>query len=105
MIAGILMISLLNANGETQRAIACAAFCIVTSITMVRLVLESWQSALESSDETTIAARTRQTTATRIISRCEEIVFAFFIKNIVAIKTKDGKAIFSRILDSFLIRF
>ena len=33
------------------------------------------------------------------------IVFAFFIKNIVAIKTKDGKAIFSRILDSFFDPF
>ena len=56
MIAGIAISALLNMKGELAMAIACAAFCIPTSITMVLLTAVFDFVILESRELHVIAA-------------------------------------------------
>ena len=82
MIAGIAISALLNMNGELAMAIACAAFCIPTSITMVLLTAVPDFVILESNELHPIAANINIVIVSPNTAKLSLIACVFCKKNI-----------------------
>ena len=92
MIAGIAISALLNMNGELAMAIACAAFCIPTSITMVLLTAVPDFVILESNELHPIAANINIVIVSPNTAKLSLIACVFCKKNIKANVISAGKA-------------
>ena len=90
--AGIAISALLNMKGELAMAIACAAFCIPTSITMVLLTAVFDFVILESRELHVIAANINIVIVNPNTAKLSLIACVFCKKNIKANVIKAGNA-------------
>ena len=92
MIAGIAISALLNMKGELAMAMACAAFCMPTSMTMVLLTAVLDFVILESIELHVIAANINIVIVNPSTAKFSLMACVFCIKNIKANVISAGKA-------------
>lgn len=92
MIAGIAISALLNMNGDVAMAIACAAFCMPTSMTMVLLTAVPDFVILESKELHAIAANINMLIVNPNTAKLSLIACVFCKKNINANVISAGNA-------------
>ena len=101
IIAGIAISPLLNISGDEAIAIACAAFCIPTSITMVRRTPAVNLPTRERRELHSIATTIKAVAATPKMLKFSIISFVYCRKNTPANSIRAGKAHFPNILFTF----
>lgn len=96
--AGIAISPLLKINGDVAMAIACAAFCIPTSITIVRRTALPNFTIRERSELHAMVASIRAVMAVPRMAKISKISVVYCKKNISASSIRAGKAALPSIL-------
>ncbi len=92
MMAGIAISPLLNIKGDVAMAIACAAFCIPTSITIVRRTAASYRKSLVDKALNSIVVSISIAAAKPSTVKFAIISLVYWIKNTNAKSIKAGNA-------------